>query len=187
MTDRVEEVPAGTEPAPPAELDGAAPPDPPPFDEAERGLAPSVVRLWRVAVLLRTLGWAAAVALFGSFSPWPQVPWLVIAAALAAAGGLWAAVWPPARFRAWSFRMRERDLVVRFGVLWRTVSVIPYSRIQHVDTRHGPLERWLGLSNLIIYTAGVRGADVEIPGLAAGEAESLREQLASLGGVEDAV
>jgi membrane protein YdbS with pleckstrin-like domain len=31
---------------------------------------------------------------------------------------------------------------------------------------------------LIVYTAGTRGADVEIPGLAADDAERLREDLA---------
>lgn len=113
--------------------------------------------------------------------------WLLVPVAVLAIGCALAAAWPPARYRGWAFRMRERDLWVRRGVFWRVVSVVPYSRIQHVDTRHGPVERWLGLASLVVYTAGVRGADVTIPGLARGEAESLRERLAALGGDEDAV
>ena len=49
-----------------------------------------------------------------------------------------------------------------------------------MDTRTSPLQRWLGLSSLVIYTAGTRGADVEIPGLTADDAERLREELAEL-------
>jgi uncharacterized protein len=152
----------------------------------ERQLAPAVVTLWRMAILLRTAGWAAAVGIGGTLSPW-NAPWIAVAAGVLAAGVLIAFTWPGARYRGWSFRLRERDLSVRHGVLWRTRSVIPFSRIQHVDTRHGPIERWLGLSSVIVFTAGVRGADVTIPGLAHDEAEALREHLARLGGGEDAV
>ena len=70
--------------------------------------------------------------------------------------------------------------MIERGVLWRARSVIPRVRIQHVDTRTSPLQRWLGLASLVIYTAGTRGADAEIPGLAAEDAERLREELAQL-------
>jgi uncharacterized protein len=180
--DEAGENPIGETLAHAAEAEAATDPLP---DPAERHLAPSVVWLWRAGLAMRTATWAIGAAVFGAFAPWP-LPWTAIVVGIVVLGVVTTLIWPPMRFRAWSFRMRERDLWVRFGVLWRTVSVIPYSRIQHVDTRHGPVERWLGLSSIIVYTAGVRGADVEIPGLAADEAEALREQLAHLGGGEDA-
>jgi membrane protein YdbS with pleckstrin-like domain len=64
--------------------------------------------------------------------------------------------------------------------VWRSRSLIPRVRVQHVDTRTSPLQRWQGLSSLVVYTAGTRGADAEIPGLATEEAERLREELAHL-------
>jgi uncharacterized protein len=155
-------------------------------DGAPRSLDPRALRLWRISAAVSTVIWTTLAAV-GSFTPVERVPWLAIAAAIAVLGALYTAFWTRAEFRAWSFRMRERDLVVRYGVLWRTVSVIPFSRIQHVDTRHGPIERGFGLSSLIIYTAGVRGADVTVPGLATADAEALREHLARIGGSEDAV
>lgn len=103
-------------------------------------------------------------------------------ACLAAMGFL-----PAARYRAWSYQLRERDLVLRRGVLWHAVSVVPHSRIQHVDTRRGPLERWLGLARVVIYTAGSVGGALTIPGLAATDAEALRDHLATIGGGDDAV
>lgn len=155
-------------------------------DPDDRRLHASVVWLWRVSLVVRTVAWTAALALLGPATPF-DLPWPAIAGALAGVGAGATLVWPRARYRRWRFRMRERDLMVRHGVLWRTVSLVPYSRIQHVDTRRGPLERYLGIASLIVYTAGVRGADVEIPGLDADEAEALRERLAALGGTEDAV
>jgi membrane protein YdbS with pleckstrin-like domain len=49
------------------------------------------------------------------------------------------------------------------------------------------MQRWFGLSSLIIYTAGTRGADAEIPGLASEDAEALREELARLEELDERV
>ncbi|NIR44291.1 MAG: PH domain-containing protein, partial [Gemmatimonadetes bacterium] len=48
-----------------------------------------------------------------------------------------------------------------------------------------PLQRWLGLTALVIFTAGTRGADAEIPGLAADEAIRLRDELARLEEIDE--
>ncbi len=91
-----------------------------------------------------------------------------------------ALVWPGLRYRFWRWQILVDRAVIERGVVWRARSVIPRVRIQHVDTRTSPLQRWLGLASLVIYTAGTRGADAEIPGLAAEDAERLREELAQL-------
>jgi uncharacterized protein len=145
-----------------------------------------VARFWFLSGSLGALVWAGGAAALTFVVPeargwWPaSVALLVVLVA-------WSAAWSRLRYRAWSFRVRESELVVRRGVLWRVVSVIPHARIQHVDTRHGPIERWLGLSSVIVFTAGVRGADVTIPGLRHDDAEALREHLARVGVTEDAV
>ncbi|MFW5948277.1 MAG: PH domain-containing protein, partial [Halolamina sp.] len=43
-----------------------------------------------------------------------------------------------------------------------------------------PLERLLGLSTLVVYTAGSRGADVTIPGLTPEHASTLQQRLERL-------
>jgi membrane protein YdbS with pleckstrin-like domain len=53
-------------------------------------------------------------------------------------------------------------------------------RVQHVDSRKGPLERVLGLGRVVVYTAGSRGADVAIPGLLADRADDVQETLRRL-------
>jgi uncharacterized protein len=60
-----------------------------------------------------------------------------------------------------------------------TVSVIPYARIQFVDTRQGPLDRLFGLAQLVVHTAAL-GTSGRLPGLDASLAEQLRERLAAV-------
>lgn len=145
-----------------------------------------VVRLWRMRLLATTLLVAAGATLVAARAAEPLTAAFVGLAA-AAAGAIAAAIVPQARYSAWGFRIRNRDLLVRRGVLWRTVSVVPHARIQHVDTRRGPVERWLGLSRVVVYTAGSTGGSLTVPGLPVEEAEALRDRLAALGGGDDAV
>jgi membrane protein YdbS with pleckstrin-like domain len=85
-----------------------------------------------------------------------------------------------ARYRRWRFSVGDEALYLQRGVLTHVETSVPFVRVQHVDTRRGPLERLLGLSSVVVYTAGSRGADVAIPGLAPERAERLRERLRDL-------
>jgi len=84
------------------------------------------------------------------------------------------------RVRAWAYREREDDLLVRRGVLFRRLSVIPYGRMQFIDVTAGPVERSLGLATVRMHTAAA-ASDARIPGIAAEEAARLRDRLAELG------
>ena len=81
------------------------------------------------------------------------------------------------KFRAWGFEMREDYLYLERGVLKKVKSKVPYVRVQHVDTQRGPIYRIFGLSKLVVYTAGSRGADVGIPGLLPKDADEIQEEL----------
>jgi len=83
------------------------------------------------------------------------------------------------RYRNWCFKVHDDHLVINHGVLRKTSAVIPYVRVQHIDTNRGPLERILGLASLRVYTAGSKGADMRIPGLSSKRAEEMQEELKS--------
>jgi len=85
-----------------------------------------------------------------------------------------------ARYRVWRYEIRDDSLYLERGVFTRVRTVVPFVRIQHVDSARGPVERLVGLANTVVYTAGSRGADVAIPGLTAGGADDLRERLKRL-------
>ena len=146
-------------------------------------LDPRVVTVWRLSAGLVSLLLVAAAGAALLALGWSLV-WLIPFLAFA----FYETVALPAkRYRGWSYRVGEDDLRLTRGVLWRNASVVLHSRIQHVDTRQGPLERAFGLATVVVYTAGTVGAMVAIPGVEAAEAERLRDRLAALSGREDVV
>jgi uncharacterized protein len=84
------------------------------------------------------------------------------------------------RYRSWGYLERADDLVVRHGLLFRQVSVVPYGRMQFIDVSAGPIDRIFGLATVQLHTAAA-ASDARIPGLAQREADRLRDRLASLG------
>lgn len=151
-----------------------------------RSLHPKAVTLWRVSALFRgTLITAAVVG--GELVLDLPIPTGVLGAVAGVLAVIATVVIPPLRYRAWGFALRDRDLYMRHGVIFRTTSIVPHARIQHVDTRHGPIDRWLGLAGVVVFTAGNRGAILTIPALDAEEAEDIRDRLAAQSGAGDAV
>lgn len=129
-----------------------------------------------------------------SIAIWVGIPFLagVAVAALTGVAGLWAipavigafGLWltwlVPRQVRAIGYAEREDDLLVRKGILLRSIVVVPYGRMQYVDVTAGPLARKVGIASVQLHTASA-ATDAEIPGLPAAEAARLRDQLASRG------
>jgi membrane protein YdbS with pleckstrin-like domain len=84
------------------------------------------------------------------------------------------------RYRLWGYEVRDDSLYLERGVFTRVRTVVPFVRIQHVDSARGPIERMLGLASTVVYTAGSRGADVQIPGLTPDGSDDLQERLKGL-------
>ena len=84
------------------------------------------------------------------------------------------------RYGSWGYAEREDDLLVRRGVMFARLSVVPYGRMQFIDVSAGPLERIFGLATVRLHTAAA-ATDARIPGLERDEAARLRDRLAELG------
>jgi uncharacterized protein len=104
----------------------------------------------------------------------------LVLAACALVAGLVAERIAQRRVSAWGYCEREDDLLVRRGVLFSRLSVVPYGRMQFVDVTAGPVERSFGLATVRLHTAAA-ASDARIPGLPAVDAARLRDQLARLG------
>jgi membrane protein YdbS with pleckstrin-like domain len=86
----------------------------------------------------------------------------------------------PARiYRRWGYAMEADRLRVLRGFLFRTDTVVPFNRIQHIDVSQGPIERLNNVSRLIVHTAGTHNSVVVLPGLEPGEADAMREEIRS--------
>ena len=120
-----------------------------------------------------------AVALVVIGAVWGSTASYALAAA-AAVAGLVLLPFVGRRFRSWGYAEREDDLLVRRGVMFRRLSVVPYGRMQFIDVTAGPLERLFGLGTVRLHTAAA-ATDARIPGLESEEAKRLRDRLAELG------
>jgi membrane protein YdbS with pleckstrin-like domain len=147
------------------------------IDEHWRRPSPRLLLLRRVQVASATIAVGAlAGGLFAATAGWIGA---AVAGAVVLAGGV-AERFVRRRVHAWAYLEREDDLLVRRGVMFARLSVVPYGRMQFIDVTAGPFERSFGLATVRMHTAAA-ASDARIPGLAGEEAARLRDQLAELG------
>lgn len=126
-----------------------------------------------IALALPLVGAVLLATMSGVTVLW-VVPGLVLAV------GVWIAVVVPRQVRAIGYAERDDDLLIRKGVLFRTLVVVPYGRMQFVDVQAGPLDRWGGIARVQLHTASPT-SDASIPGLPPAEADRLRDRLSARG------
>lgn len=96
--------------------------------------------------------------------------------ALVLGGGFGA--WLGRRLRHQRWKLDAEGLWLRQGRLWWRETRVPASRVQHVDLKHGPLERRFRLATLVVHTAAVHLSGITVRGLDEADAEALRDALA---------
>ena len=55
---------------------------------------------------------------------------------------------PSRRVSRWGYKIGAGQLRVARGWLFRTDTIVPFVRVQHIDVGQGPVERWFGLSHV---------------------------------------
>lgn len=103
-----------------------------------------------------------------------------IAPAVVLAVGLWIGWLVPRQVRAVGYAERADDLLIRRGIMFKTLVVVPYGRMQYVDVNAGPVDRGFGIAAVQLHTAAPN-TDASIHGLPPEEAARLRDRLASRG------
>ncbi len=83
-------------------------------------------------------------------------------------------------YHIWQFGIEADAVTLAHGVITRVNPVVPFVRIQHIDTQRDPVEFLAGLSRVIVYTAGSRGSDITSSGLILERARSVQTQLRQL-------
>lgn len=91
---------------------------------------------------------------------------------------------PRLLWRAQGYQLREKDVHFKKGVLWRSVTSLPYIRIQHVELESDPIERLFKLATLKFFTAGGGSTDLRIPGLTFATASKIRTFILKQAGTE---
>jgi hypothetical protein len=84
---------------------------------------------------------------------------------------------PATRYNARGYQIGADRLRVVRGLLFRSDTVVPFGRVQHIDVDQGPLDRFFGIATLTLHTAGNHNASVSLPGLGADLAAEMREDI----------
>ena len=123
----------------------------------------------------------AGVAVYcaGAFFGGPEVLRIVGLVVVAVFGlwGLWWILTTPRRTRALGYALESNHLMARRGIVFRSMSSMPYGRIQYVDVDSGPLERMCGVARLTVRTAGTTTGTMVLFGIPLNVAEELRAHL----------
>jgi uncharacterized protein len=128
-------------------------------------VSPRAVRWWQLralATLVVLAGpQAVALALLGGAAP----GWLTVTTAGTAVVVIaYGLLVPPLLFRIHRWEVTPEAVYTLSGWLVREWRIAPISRVQTVDTQHGPLEQLLKLASVTVTTASARGP-VKIRGL----------------------
>ncbi|HJA29152.1 MAG TPA: PH domain-containing protein [Candidatus Olsenella pullicola] len=84
---------------------------------------------------------------------------------------------PRVEMATWRYDVTPTDVDLYHGVFTKKRVLVPLVRVQHVQTKQGPILRAHGLATVTISTAG---ESFEIPGLAEDDANELRDRVAEL-------
>ena len=70
------------------------------------------------------------------------------------------------RYRTLNYRFDDEGVTMSWGALFKREISLTYSRIQDIHVRSNAVERWLGLSRLLVQTAsGSAKAEMKVEGL----------------------
>ena len=154
--------------------------------EPEERLDSRAIRLWRLTAALGmtplVIGGGVAMQVLLRLDQTPA--WIALLPLLLAIllGIVTIGVVPPLRWRRWRYEIRPDEIDLQRGILWIERTLVPLARIQHVDTRQGPLQRRFGLSTVVFYTAA---GPNQIPELSTPIAAEVRDRIAVLTGEQD--
>src|SRR5690606_12474602 len=74
--------------------------------------------------------------------------------------GAFGLLWPLVSVPRKGYAIRDKDDVYKSGVMWRSVTAVPFNRVQHVETASTPLDRRFRQATLQLFTAGSSGGDL---------------------------
>jgi uncharacterized protein len=129
--------------------------------------------------VLAALGGAAPVGIglvIGGAAVGGALGWLLwaLAVIVVVVGGV---VLPLVRWRTWRYEVRDEEIDLLRGALVVRRTLIPMTRVQHVDTQRTPLSDLFDLRSVTIHTAA---GSHSIPALREGDAAAIRDRIALL-------
>ncbi|NMH61456.1 PH domain-containing protein [Alteromonas ponticola] len=136
-----------------------------------------LMNLISVVVIFSILGIGISIL---RFQPWLQLPTQLLSVYPLALGvisflGIWSFAYHWFADPLIRYAIRQQDLILHKGLVFRKVTCQPILRVQHIELKRGPFERLAGLARLQVFSAGGSAHTFEIPGLPVTTAVQLRQ------------
>lgn len=160
------------------------------FAEPTTRIHEKAIKAWSVNAFLYGLIWFVPVVIYAAFavnvengSDFSRLLgihgfWLagisILSLILYVGTGLF---FPKLRWRRWKYDVSEKEIDMLRGIIIKKRTLVPMNRVQHVDTKQGPVYRRFGLSSVTISTAATTH---EIPALDDETANALRTTISKL-------
>ncbi|MDQ0255239.1 membrane protein YdbS with pleckstrin-like domain [Evansella vedderi] len=143
-------------------------------------LALKTLKVWRITATMECFFFLLIPIVYviaGRYVELPQWPIYVLVIVVFIIGYFKITLFPKLQWKKWRYKIYENEVELMYGVFVVRRVIIPMIRVQHVDTRQGPILRHYGLSSVTISTAATIH---EIPGLEEVKADELRDHIAEL-------
>lgn len=129
--------------------------------------------MWSVVLALVPIGMGVLFYLGDTVSLW-----ILLSTTIAVLFGivLLLALIPGIRWKQWRYRVDEHEIDLEHGIFIITRTLIPIKRVQHVDTRQGPVLRSYNLADVVISTAATTH---KIPALTETTADRVRSEIST--------
>jgi len=153
-------------------------------DHPQNRIDISAIKVWRIHGMITSLVFIIiSGSLAASVSEWNWPTWIsIIGWTLTAIIVIFSIfIIPPLRWRRWRFELHDQEIYIQHGIIIIKRTIVPMVRVQHVDTKQGPILRYFKLASLEVSSAATTH---EIPALKLTEAEALRDQISLLARVE---
>ncbi|PLS15892.1 hypothetical protein CVD28_20565 [Bacillus sp. M6-12] len=153
--------------------------------ELKNRISNRALKVWRITGLLSSLfGWiiTIAVAVLTYIFDWPD--WILAGIVIISVIDTYLFIFliPSVRWKRWRYEVRESEIEIQSGFFVIKRTLVPMTRVQHVDTKQGPILRRYGLATVEISTAATSH---QIPALDTTEADSMRFFISRLARVEE--
>lgn len=145
--------------------------------EPQQRLPRKAISAWRIGGILRSLFiWLIPLGFWlfdaeNSISLWIYILLLAVALLLSLLFIFWI---PEIRWRRWRYDIDEHEIDLQRGLIVVRRTLVPINRVQHVDTRQGPILRNYSLSDVVITTAATTH---QIPALTDETADTVRSNI----------
>lgn len=148
-------------------------------------IAINAIKAWRISAMIYAgIFWlvimaGAILSVMFKFPLWP-VGIAIIANILNSYFSIF--LFPKIRWRRWRYEVFEQEIYIQHGIIIMSRTLVPMIKVQHVDTKQGPILKKFNLASVTISTAATTH---EIPALQVEDASELRDRISRLARVDE--